>query len=101
LTASPHFAILLKEAMKKNLPIENTRKLLKQWDCKVKRKIYFRKFKNYMEAERAELDFWLSLKPEERVGAVDSCLLDSLRLKGKLNESPPRLQGVCRILKRP
>jgi len=46
----------------------------------MKQEIYFRKFNDYKEAEQSEPGFWLSIKPEERVGVVDSCLLDYLRL---------------------
>jgi len=64
------------------------------------KKIFFRKFKNHREAERAEPDYWLSLTPEERVAAVDSCLSDQLKLEGKSRASLPRLRRVCRIVKR-
>ena len=53
-------------------------------------------FKNKKEEEEAELDFWLSLTPEERVEAVDSCLFDYLKLK---NEHKQRLRRVLRVLK--
>lgn len=62
--------------------------------------IYFRKFASHEAAEAAELDYWLSLTPEERVEAVGSCLVDQLRLQGKTDGSPPRLRRVCRVLKR-
>lgn len=64
------------------------------------KKIYFRKFKNFAEAEQNEFEFWLSMKPEKRVAVVDSCLIDFLRLQGKSDDSPPRLQRVCRVIKR-
>ncbi len=66
----------------------------------MRRKIYFRNFTNIRQAEEAEPDFWLSMKPEKRVMVVDSCLLDHLKLQGKSNERPPRLRRVCRIVKR-
>ena len=66
----------------------------------MKQKIYFRKFNDYKEAEQSEPDFWLSMKPEERVAVVDSCLLDYLRLKEKPYAYPPRLRRVCRVIKK-
>lgn len=65
----------------------------------MKRKIYFRKFKSFADAGKSEFDFWLKMKPEKRVAAVDSCLIDFLRLQGKSDDSPPRLQRVCHIIK--
>ena len=64
-------------------------------------KIYFRKFKSHKDAEKHELDFWLSIRPEKKVAAVDSCLIDYLRLKGSKNDRLPRLQRICRLIKRP
>ena len=67
---------------------------------RTEQEVFFRKFKGYREAEEGELDFWLSLTPEQRVAAVDSCLIDQLRLQGKSDANPPRLRRVCRVIKR-
>ena len=51
------------------------------------------------EAEEEDFRFWYEdLTPEERVRAVEECLLSSLKAKG-INEIP-RLRRVCRILER-
>lgn len=51
------------------------------------------------EAEEEDFRFWYEeMTPEERVRAVEECLLSSLRAKG-INEIP-RLRRVCRIVKR-
>ena len=51
------------------------------------------------EAEEEDFRFWYEeLTPEERVRAVEECLLSSLKAKG-VNEIP-RLRRVCRIVKR-
>ena len=65
-----------------------------------KQKAFFRKFSSYREAEERVLDYWLTLTPEERVAAVDSCLIDQLRLQGKSDVSPPRLRKTCRVIRR-
>ena len=51
------------------------------------------------EAEEEDFRFWYKeMTPEERVRAVEECLLSSLRARG-INEIP-RLQRVCRVIKR-
>lgn len=51
------------------------------------------------EAEEEDFRFWYEeMTPEERVRAVEACLLSSLQAKG-INEIP-RLQRVCRVIKR-
>jgi hypothetical protein len=50
------------------------------------------------EAEEADFRFWYEgLTPEERVNAVQDCLLSSLKAKG-IREIP-RLRRVHRVLK--
>jgi hypothetical protein len=50
------------------------------------------------EAEEADFRFWYDgLSPEERVNAVQDCLLSSLKAKGILEI--PRLRRVHRVLK--
>jgi hypothetical protein len=50
------------------------------------------------EAEEADFRFWYEgLSPEERVSAVQDCLLSALKAKG-LREIP-RLRRVYRVLK--
>ena len=50
------------------------------------------------EAEEEDFRFWYEeITPEERVRAVEECLLSSLRAKG-INEIP-RLRRVCRVIK--
>jgi hypothetical protein len=50
------------------------------------------------EAEEADFRFWYEgLSPEERVNAVQDCLLSSLKAKG-IREIP-RLRRVYRVLK--
>ena len=49
------------------------------------------------EAEEADFRFWYEeLTPEERVRAVEDCLLSSLKAKD-VNEIP-RLRKVCRVV---
>jgi hypothetical protein len=51
------------------------------------------------EAEDEDFRFWYEgLSPEERVRAVEECLLSALRAKG-MNEIP-RLRRVCRVIER-
>lgn len=51
------------------------------------------------EAEEEDFRFWYEeMTPEERVRAVEECLLSSLRARG-INEIP-RIRRVGRILKR-
>jgi hypothetical protein len=51
------------------------------------------------EAEEADFRFWYEdLTPEERVRAVEDCLLSSLKARG-VNEIP-RLRRVCRVVER-
>jgi hypothetical protein len=51
------------------------------------------------EAEEADFRFWYDeLTPEERVRAVEDCLLSSLKAKG-IHEIP-RLRRVCRVVER-
>ena len=51
------------------------------------------------EAEEEDFRFWYEgLSPEERVRAVEDCLLSSLKAKG-VNEIP-RLRRVCRVVER-
>lgn len=50
------------------------------------------------EAEEEDFRFWYEeMTPEERVRAVEECLLSSLRAKG-INEIP-RLRRVYRVVK--
>lgn len=55
-------------------------------------------FKSKKDAEESNLNFWLSLTPEERIEGVDSCLHDYLKIK---NEREQRLRRVFRVLKSP
>jgi len=55
-------------------------------------------FKNKKDAEESNLNFWLSLTPEERIEGVDSCLHDYLKIR---NERKQRLRRVLRVLKSP
>lgn len=49
------------------------------------------------EAEEEDFRFWYEeMTPEERVRAVEECLLSSLKAKGMTEI--PRLRRVCRIL---
>ena len=49
------------------------------------------------EAEEEDFRFWYEdLTPEERVRAVEDCLLSSLKARG-VNEVP-RLRRVCRVI---
>jgi hypothetical protein len=51
------------------------------------------------EAEEEDFRFWYEeMTPEERVRAVEECLLSSLRAKG-INEIP-RLRRIYRVVKR-
>lgn len=51
------------------------------------------------EAEEEDFRFWYEeMTPEDRVRAVEACLLSSLKAKG-VNEIP-RLRRVCRVVKR-
>ena len=51
------------------------------------------------EAKEEDFRFWYEdLTPEERVRAVEDCLLSSLKARG-VNEIP-RLRRVCRVVKR-
>jgi hypothetical protein len=51
------------------------------------------------EAEEEDFRFWYEeLTPEERVRAVEDCLLSSLKARG-INEIP-RLRRVCRVVER-
>ena len=51
------------------------------------------------EAEEEDFRFWYEeMTPEERVQAVEECLLSSLQAKG-INEIP-RLRRVYRVVKR-
>jgi len=51
------------------------------------------------EAEEEDFRFWYEeLTPEERVRAVEDCLLSSLKARG-VNEIP-RLRRVCRVVER-
>jgi hypothetical protein len=51
------------------------------------------------EGEEEDFRFWFEgMTPEERVRAVEECLLSSLRAKG-INEIP-RLRRVYRVVKR-
>jgi hypothetical protein len=50
------------------------------------------------EAEEEDFRFWYEgLTPEERVLAVEECLLSSLKARG-IHEIP-RLRRVCRVVK--
>jgi hypothetical protein len=52
------------------------------------------------EAEEADFRFWYEeLTPEERVRAVEDCLLSSLKAKG-IHEIPRLRRDVCRVVKR-
>ena len=51
------------------------------------------------EAEEEDFRFWYEdLTPEERVLAVEECLLSALKARG-VNEIP-RLRRVCRVVER-
>jgi hypothetical protein len=51
------------------------------------------------EAEDEDFRFWYEgLSPEDRVRAVEECLLSALQAKGR-NEIP-RLRRVCRVVER-
>jgi hypothetical protein len=51
------------------------------------------------EGEEADFCFWYEeLTPEERVRAVEDCLLSALKAKGM--KEIPRLRRVCRVVER-
>ena len=51
------------------------------------------------EAESRDFDFWFDgLSPEERVEAVDQCLVSCLKTRG--DHGIPRLRRVHRVVKR-
>jgi hypothetical protein len=51
------------------------------------------------EAEEADFRFWYEeLTPEERVRAVEDCLLSALKTRGL--DGVPRLRRVYRVLER-
>lgn len=53
-----------------------------------------RKFKSHAEQEAADREFYRSLTPQERVDLM-------LRIIHEANrDAPPRLERVCRIIKR-
>ncbi len=50
------------------------------------------------ESEEEDFRFWYEeLSPEERVNAVQDCLLSSLKARGV--SEIPRLRRVCRVVK--
>jgi len=51
------------------------------------------------EAEEQDFRFWFEdMTPEQRVDAVDECLLSSLKAKGL--DGPVRLRRVSRVIRR-
>jgi hypothetical protein len=57
-----------------------------------------RVFASHEEAERAEIDYWLSLTGEQRLDAVGECVREYLALR---HEPEQGLRRVHRVLERP
>lgn len=54
-------------------------------------------FRSHAEAEKADLEYWLALTPQERLDAVRECVIEYLRMR---NEPEPGFQRVHRVLER-
>lgn len=51
------------------------------------------------EAAEADSAWYAAMTPEERVMAVQDCLLSSLKARGI--DEIPRLRRICRVVQRP
>jgi hypothetical protein len=60
-----------------------------------RRALTVRTFDSHEDAAAADLDYWLSLTPEERLDAVADCVRAYLELR---HEPEQRLRRVCRVL---
>jgi hypothetical protein len=56
-----------------------------------------RVFSSHEQAERAEIDYWLALDPEQRLDAVGECVREYLALH---HEPEQRLRRVLRVFER-
>ena len=54
-----------------------------------------RVFASHEEAEKADMAYWRSLTPQQRLDAVGECVREYLRLR---HEPEQRLLRVCRVL---
>ena len=54
-----------------------------------------RVFSSHEAAEKADLEYWLALTPQERLDAVGDCVREYLALK---NESEQRFRRIYRVL---
>jgi hypothetical protein len=57
-----------------------------------------RVFTSHEEAERAEIEYWLALDPEQRLDAVGECVREYLALR---HEPEQGFRRVHRVLERP
>lgn len=57
-----------------------------------------RVFSSHTEADEAEIQYWLSLTPEQRLDAVGECVREYLALR---NEPEQGFRRVYRVLERP
>jgi hypothetical protein len=60
-----------------------------------RRELTVRRFDSHEEAAAADLDYWLSLTPEQRLDAVGECVSAYLELR---HEPEQRLRRVHRVL---
>ena len=63
-----------------------------------RRKLIVKRFSSHEEAQDAEIEYWLSLTPEERLDAVGECVREYLELR---NEPEQGFRRVYRVLERP
>ena len=56
------------------------------------RRVTVRRFASAEEADRHELEYWLSLSPEERLAQVWRLSTELWRLRGEFRDEP----GLCR-----
>ena len=54
-----------------------------------------RVFSSHEAAEKADLEYWLALTPQERLDAVGECVREYLALK---NEPEQRFRRIYRVL---
>jgi hypothetical protein len=55
-------------------------------------------FSSHAEAQEAEIEYWLSLTPEQRLDAVGECVREYLALR---NEPEQGFRRVYRVFERP
>jgi hypothetical protein len=60
-----------------------------------RRELSVRTFDSHEDAAAADLDYWLSLTPEQRLDAVADCVRAYLELR---HEPEQRLRRVCRVI---